>query len=228
MKAKYLIVTILFSFVSCQNYENVEEVIDHFSVYSTYLDVNADLEGKNHSDFTLEEEAIYLEARNRFDKIVTYRDGQFVIGEQKAVDLNISEKLYQHFYELVQTTNNDLKYYSNKVLEGVDNLVIVKQRVKTRTEDSSGGIDAFIVHWYGFDVFLSVQTLAKIGAGASGVSIVCGLIPDPTLATKVAGAACGLGSVLASLAITLYPNGIIISFTSPFLGLCIPYKITSQ
>lgn len=223
---KILIAAMLFLFVACQNDENTTS--KPLSVYPTYLEVNEDLDHVAYMDFSLEDEKIYLEARERFDKNVTFQDGQFKVGTQTAVHLNISEELYLHFCKVVQITNDNFK---KNIVNGVELSNVQDSRmlkVKTRSEGSTGGTDGFKMYWYGFDVYLSNHSLLYIAAGGNAVSLVCSNIPDPSLATKVVGGACGLAGTLASLGAALYPNGIIISFTYPFTGTCIPYYITAQ
>lgn len=236
MKSVFLFIYVgitIFTISACQQEESLNDVNkEPDSTHSAYLDINEDLNHIEISNLTIEEEKIYIEARERFAKIVDYKDQQFYLLHRNYNALNISEKLFSHFEKIMNHSNDDMRGLSE---DQIGRVVVYSDvsttiRVKTRNEGTpSGGYSGFERTFWGFDVYLSNFDLICIASGGSAIAYIGSIIPDPTLSTKVVSTACGLVGLLAGFTAATCPNGIVISFAMPVPGVvCMPFNVSKQ
>lgn len=222
----------IFTISACQQESPNDVNEESVSTYSEYLEINEDLNHIDISNLTIEEEKIYIEARERFGKIVDYKDLQFYLLHRNYSALNISERLFGHFEKIMNHSNDEMRGLSEDQIGRiiVYSDVNITIRVKTRDEGTpSGGYSGFERTFWGFNIYLSNNDLLYIAAGGDAVGLVASMIPDPTLSTKVVAVACGLAGLLATMTAISCPNGIVIYFAMPVpLVGCMPYSISKQ
>jgi len=96
------------------------------------------------------------------------------------------------------------------------------------TSGAIGGVTKVIIHWYGYDIYLSNYALHEIAMGATVVSVLSVAIPETTI-SKIITVISGLCAVAANELEYRYPNGVILKVTSPVVvGTCIPYSLSEQ
>lgn len=225
----YLILTL--AICACQ--QNSDNSLDPNppKQFSTYLDIITDIDHTEIGNLSIEEEKIYYEAKERFGILVEYKNEQFYLKDENCDAINISPGLFEHFKKIIDRSNNYYNSLSNAQKEKLGSYSIENNQPRTRTgtETVVGGIDGFVRTWSGFDVYLSNNILLAMALGADIAGTIAGLIPEPTLSTKVIAAGCGLVTAVAGYTAATCPNGIIISYTYPIpvVG-CIPFRIQKQ
>lgn len=202
---------------------------------SRFLSIDQDLDNVELSNLTIEEEQIYFESKERFGSIVEYKDGRFTLSQEDGDNLNISPDLFEHFSSLMNISNTVILeleeegIYDDVEISTQEYTTLTYKRTKTRTETSGGGETKYVLHWWGFDVYLSQRTLIYIAGGSSIGSYIATIVPDPFLSKVVAGVFCASG-VAASILAYEYPGGVIIKFTYPITPIvgCVVYGVQAQ
>lgn len=224
MKIKILILSILaFILYNCQN-----EGIQNASTDYEFIDVDV---SKPFCEFDSQEIKLFHEARERIDQYVSYKNGKYILDITDSRSIGLSENVFEYFKNLIVQVNvnlQDIRVYeiAPKILQiGEAEIATSIQRLKTRAENEGGGITKVIVYWYGFDVYLSHNTLITCKTGsaiATAVSAYCGQAEIALISAMC--------YAFSDDFITRYPNGVIISITYlPYpLPACVPYNIKGQ
>lgn len=215
---EYRVVAVILIFLIpiIQSCDNEDELKDFDS--KNYLEINVDLNHFQLSNLSNEDASIYIEARNRFNEIVVFNNNKYELISDNRKLLNISDKLYDHFRIIMESSNIMLRKFDAEhmliVEKSSDNTTpIVRLRSGNETGDS-GGITKVEYHWWGFEVYLPNDTLLYIAAGSSVGAYIATLVPEPTLSKVIAGAFCVSGASASVLAVK-YKQGVILSFTYP-------------
>ena len=89
--------------------------------------------------------ALYIEARNRMDKFIEYKDGQYVLNAKSGAEMNISEVLFLNFKRAMERTNDEIRNkcmieVAPKVLKEVQlTPKMLLNSVQTKDKESGGG-----------------------------------------------------------------------------------------
>lgn len=193
-----------------------------------YIDI--DLSKVSQKDTTTY--SLYIEARNRVDQYVELKDGQYVLTINDGEAIKISENLFEQFKQIIANTNANIK--ENIFVEtGAKTVQIFNKNASLHTprmqsnriETGKGGVTKVVVHWYGFDVYISHEDLlsCKTVSGLVGVvAAFCGQAEIVLLA--------GICYLYADDWYNRYPSGVILSLVyNPIIpGSCVPYDVSEQ
>ncbi|WP_029278165.1 hypothetical protein [Pedobacter borealis] len=198
------------------------------------------------ADFTETDKALFLEARNRMDKNIELKNGQYFLKTNSSIEIGISNEVFEYFKGLMIGTNSTLRTAlksSSVVLVQKDKSLIFLKKIDKPTHSANllmitpdqqmpdpGGINGFNSYWWGFELKLSYAALGDIAAGTGFASVVAAAIPEPTTATKVASIVLAGCSATAWVAQNHYPNGVVITATwpgTPIIG-CVTLDVKTQ
>ncbi|WP_316827421.1 hypothetical protein [Pedobacter miscanthi] len=205
--------------------------------------INFDVK-KRSAEYTEADKKMYLEARSRMDKNIVLKDGQYSLKTNNAIEVGVSNEVFEYFKEIMIGTNSTLKNIiksSSVVLVQKDNsLIFLKKSDKPirptnllmitpdqRDPNLVGGENELKTYWWGWDVYLSNRSLANISNGGYAAAGIATIVPEPIFTKAEAGIACLVGAGFGFLA-TNYPNGVIITVTNTYVAGCIPTNIKSQ
>ena len=206
---------IIAGFSSCQK----EEASDSSP---KFLSIDASMEANSP-----ENAAIYREAIQRMDPYVSFSDGKFVLGRVSSSRLAMSKELFAQLKSAMQQSNDILKdYRCVEIRKNVVRLVnpgdeIPLNRIRTRGlgEDTlSPNSTGYDMLWYGFDIYLSRETLIYVAAAsgtvAGGTRIVAALSGgSAAIPCAIVGGAATIAAALTGAAIGLCPNGVKIEYS---------------
>lgn len=212
-------------FISCQQNDADEKVLQNKSIID--FDVTKSVEEQ-----TTEESKLAAEAYHLMDSHITIENGQFVLSIKNGASIGLSERVFEFYKSKMDGVNQLLSFQGTyKVVTDHKTIEVWKDSsIPLSFTKSAGGVTKIEFDWNGFDLYLSQQDCNRLSQGATLVSIIGALAPDPTVSKVVAtvGALCSLSfSVLASE----YPGGVIITadfYPAPIVGCISIYTVKGQ
>ena len=212
-------------FVSCQKNDTDESTLQAKSVIDFDITKSAD-------EQTEEESKLAAKAYSIMDSHIMIDNGQFVLSVQNGSSIGLSERVFEYYKSKMDGVNQLLSIQGTyKVVTDHKTIEVWKDANTPLTlTKAAGGITKIEFDWNGFDLYLSQQDCNRLSQGATLVSIIGALAPDPTVAKVVAtvSALCSLSfSVLASE----YPGGVIITadfYPAPIVGCIGIYSLRGQ
>ncbi|MGJ1195273.1 hypothetical protein ACR777_01475 [Sphingobacterium spiritivorum] len=228
-----LLITITCTFNACQKDETQNPDV---------IDLNLE---KAYSDYSEAEKNLFLEARNRMDSNIEFRDEQYHIKTKDPLRIGISKKTFDYFLGIMNETNSSLKKIDRNttaVLMQKDNSFILLKKTSDKPRavnlllfgpdrndlmDEEGGINKVNGYWWGYEVYLSNSMLNDLSNGAGYAAGLSTFIPNATLRTAVSTILMTAGSTAAYLA-NHYSNGVILTVVTPLVTPPIPTDIKSQ
>lgn len=160
------------------------------SEYYEFLDVDLSVE-----DHTPEQLVILEEAKNRIDKYVTVKNGQFRLSINSGEEIKISEELYDHFLSMMNFSNsmiseNEYVFDGNKLVLNAPSLNPI--RLKSGSLEYEFGENGWQVQvnlkWYGADISVD-DNYVKAAMGGTAIALIW--CPEP-LVTKILGTIAGI------------------------------------
>ena len=204
------------------------------SLFDNTHEVFLDLNVSNMENLTSSQLLIFEEAKSRIDRHVTFDGKQYQLSIRSGREVNISESLFQHFGSVMNETNTMLKdmivipcAVDSRILYLFDESQPIQMNARLRSgveAPPSGGVTTFTVHWWGYNLYLSRTTLLYLGYGGCAIGIIYGIIPEPTMITKVVAVVTGLAGLYMLYLADTNPNGVIIPvpIIAPAIGIFFP------
>lgn len=249
MKKNYALIMLLIAtasvFYTCRK--------DEVSNSENLININLK---KSISEFSEPEKIAYLEARNRMDKNIEFKEDQYLLKTNNPIEIGVSKETFEYFKRIMNGMNSTLKAIEKTsttiIVQKDKSLIFLKNtyssnngkklNLSATTQErrvnlfmyvpdvsnvADGGVNKLVSYWWGQEIYVSYTALNDIAAGATIAGALSLAIPDVTV-TKAVCIVLGVVGGTTWMIANHYPNGVIVTVVNPIITPPIPTDLRSQ